>query len=169
MKKILTVFAFISLMVCPVLKAENKIIIDKPNYNLIVVNEENDTIFQAPVCLGKNLGQKTKRGDLKTPEGSFSIKSIENSSGWGHSKSIYGGGYGPYFMRLKVPGNNSIGIHGTNKPETIGRRMSEGCIRLHNEDLVELINFVGLGTEVVVLPDVVVVEETVEDTPEQNP
>lgn len=168
MKYKLTFLAFICLMFFPLLKAENRIIIDKPNFTLTVVNEDNETVFQAPVCLGKNLGQKTKRGDLKTPEGTFSIKTIENSSRWGHSKSIYGGGYGPYFMRLRVPGNNSIGIHGTNKPETIGQRMSEGCIRLHNEDLVELINFVGLGTEVVVLPDVVVMEETMEIAPEVN-
>jgi lipoprotein-anchoring transpeptidase ErfK/SrfK len=43
-------------------------------------------------------------------------------------------------------------IHGTNQPEYIGRAISSGCIRMTNEDAIDLYNRVRLGTPVVVLP-----------------
>jgi lipoprotein-anchoring transpeptidase ErfK/SrfK len=41
-------------------------------------------------------------------------------------------------------------IHGTNRPESIGRFASAGCIRMHNRDIVELYGLVGVGTPVLV-------------------
>lgn len=41
-------------------------------------------------------------------------------------------------------------IHGTNAPETIGRFVSYGCIRMFNEDITELYRLVRIGTRVVV-------------------
>jgi lipoprotein-anchoring transpeptidase ErfK/SrfK len=43
-------------------------------------------------------------------------------------------------------------IHGTNQPEYIGHAISSGCIRLTNEDAIDLYNRVKIGTPVVVLP-----------------
>jgi lipoprotein-anchoring transpeptidase ErfK/SrfK len=43
-------------------------------------------------------------------------------------------------------------IHGTNQPEYIGQAISSGCIRMTNEDVIDLVNRVKLGTIVVVLP-----------------
>ena len=43
-------------------------------------------------------------------------------------------------------------IHGTNQPEYIGRAISSGCIRLTNEDVIDLYNRVKIGATVVVLP-----------------
>jgi lipoprotein-anchoring transpeptidase ErfK/SrfK len=42
-------------------------------------------------------------------------------------------------------------IHGTNQPEYIGASISSGCIRMTNEDAIDLYNRVKLGTVVVVL------------------
>src|SRR5262245_6690378 len=42
-------------------------------------------------------------------------------------------------------------IHGTNQPEYIGHAISSGCIRMTNEDVIDLYNRVKLGTTVVVL------------------
>ena len=42
-------------------------------------------------------------------------------------------------------------IHGTNQPEYIGRAISSGCIRMTNEDVIDLYNRVKIGTIVVVL------------------
>jgi lipoprotein-anchoring transpeptidase ErfK/SrfK len=42
-------------------------------------------------------------------------------------------------------------IHGTNAPETIGGFVSSGCIRLLNEDVIDLYNRVKMGAIVVVL------------------
>jgi len=41
-------------------------------------------------------------------------------------------------------------IHGTNKPESIGKFASYGCIRMHNEDITDLFARVDVGTQVVV-------------------
>ena len=43
-------------------------------------------------------------------------------------------------------------IHGTNQPEYIGQAISSGCIRMTNEDIIDLVNRVKLGAIVVVLP-----------------
>src|SRR5689334_6857102 len=43
-------------------------------------------------------------------------------------------------------------IHGTNQPEYIGQAISSGCIRLTNEDIIDLTNRVKPGAVVVVLP-----------------
>jgi lipoprotein-anchoring transpeptidase ErfK/SrfK len=42
-------------------------------------------------------------------------------------------------------------IHGTNEPETIGTRVSSGCIRLINQDVIDLYDRVHIGSKVVVL------------------
>jgi lipoprotein-anchoring transpeptidase ErfK/SrfK len=42
-------------------------------------------------------------------------------------------------------------IHGTNEPWTIGQNVSSGCIRLTNDDIVDLYNRTPIGTKVVVL------------------
>ncbi len=43
-------------------------------------------------------------------------------------------------------------VHGTNQPEYIGQAISSGCIRMTNEDAIDLSNRVKIGTIVVVLP-----------------
>ena len=42
-------------------------------------------------------------------------------------------------------------IHGTNAPKTIGKAMSSGCIRMLNEDVVELYRMTPIGTRVIVM------------------
>ena len=133
------------------------VVIDKKQLTLTVIDDKNDTIFAAPVCVGKNFGDKQRRGDMRTPEGNFSISQIQDASAWTHDfKDGAGerkGAYGPYFMRLKMPRWTSIGIHGTCFPNSIGTRDSEGCVRLLNEDLVKLHQLVKVGTKVTILPD----------------
>jgi hypothetical protein len=55
-------------------------------------------------------------------------------------------------LRLEVPGHKGIGIHGTHKPESIGTRDTEGCIRLKNDDIADLKTKVNIGMVVIVLP-----------------
>jgi len=43
-------------------------------------------------------------------------------------------------------------IHGTNEPQSIGRAMSSGCIRMLNQDIAELFDNVIIGTPVIVRP-----------------
>ncbi|MBE6298426.1 MAG: L,D-transpeptidase [Bacteroidales bacterium] len=137
--------------------AKNRIIISKKLLHLYVVNEANDTIFDCPVACGINYGNKTRAGDHKTPEGDFTIKMMYDASSWkydfGDGQGMRVGAYGPYFFRLKVPGFNDIGIHGTIFPESIGTRSSRGCIRLKNEDITRLYPLCHTGMRVTIEPD----------------
>jgi lipoprotein-anchoring transpeptidase ErfK/SrfK len=64
-----------------------------------------------------------------------------------------GGESNPLGARALYLGSTAYRIHGTNAPSTIGQRVSSGCIRLHNDDVVDLYKRVRPGTKVVVLPD----------------
>ncbi len=59
------------------------------------------------------------------------------------------GGFGTRFLGLDVPWGQ-YGIHGTNKPESIGSNASHGCIRMSVRDSEELYALVGVGTKVVI-------------------
>ena len=63
-----------------------------------------------------------------------------------------GGPGNPLGARAMYLGNTMYRIHGTNAPQTIGQRVSSGCIRLTNEDVTDLFDRVSLGAKVVVLP-----------------
>jgi len=43
-------------------------------------------------------------------------------------------------------------IHGTNNPATIGKHVSSGCIRMTNDNAIDLYNRVRIGAKVIVLP-----------------
>jgi hypothetical protein len=58
----------------------------------------------------------------------------------------------PLGARALYLGNTVYRIHGTNQPSTIGTFVSSGCIRLTNEDVMDLYSRVRVGTRVVVLP-----------------
>jgi lipoprotein-anchoring transpeptidase ErfK/SrfK len=64
-----------------------------------------------------------------------------------------GGPSNPLGARALYLGNTMYRIHGTNAPATIGTRVSSGCIRMLNEDVIDLYERVTVGTKVVVLPD----------------
>ena len=63
-----------------------------------------------------------------------------------------GGPGNPLGARAMYLGETEFRIHGTNKPDTIGKRVSSGCIRLTNEDVVDLYERVKVGAKVLVLP-----------------
>lgn len=63
-----------------------------------------------------------------------------------------GGASNPLGARAMYLGGTVYRIHGTNAPETIGGRVSSGCIRMLNEDVIDLYARTQIGTKVVVLP-----------------
>lgn len=83
-----------------------------------------------PVAVGTN---KTP-----SPVGEFTI--VE--------KARWGGAFGTRWMRLSVPWG-IYGIHGTNRPDSIGKRASHGCIRLHNRHVEEIYEHIEVGNGVV--------------------
>lgn len=58
-----------------------------------------------------------------------------------------GGILGSRWMGLDIP-DGPYGIHGTNDPSSIGREISNGCIRMYNQDVEDLFNMVKIGTVV---------------------
>lgn len=90
-----------------------------------------------------------------TPEGVFTIVNATDEPG--------DDCYGPRWLGLGVPSEDDrrdpphdprapaglkYGLHGTDRPDSIGGFHSGGCVRLRNEDITELYDLVGLGTTV---------------------
>ena len=63
-----------------------------------------------------------------------------------------GGEGNPMGARAMYLSGSMYRIHGTNAPWTIGSHASSGCIRMANDDVIDLYNRVKVGTKVVVLP-----------------
>ena len=61
-----------------------------------------------------------------------------------------GGPENPMGARALYLGSTLYRIHGSNEPETIGQAVSSGCIRMLNEDVIDLYERVKVGTRVVV-------------------
>jgi lipoprotein-anchoring transpeptidase ErfK/SrfK len=67
-------------------------------------------------------------------------------------RMVAGGPGNPLGARALYIGGTEYRIHGTNDPSSIGKHMSSGCIRLTNDNIVDLYNRVHIGAKVIVLP-----------------
>jgi lipoprotein-anchoring transpeptidase ErfK/SrfK len=61
-----------------------------------------------------------------------------------------GGPENPLGARALYLGSSLYRIHGTNQPWSIGKAVSSGCIRMRNEDVIDLYERIGVGTRVIV-------------------
>jgi lipoprotein-anchoring transpeptidase ErfK/SrfK len=66
-------------------------------------------------------------------------------------RHMEGGPENPLGARAMYLGSSLYRIHGSNEPWTIGTNVSSGCIRMRNEDVIDLYDRVNVGTRVVVL------------------
>ena len=66
-------------------------------------------------------------------------------------RHMEGGPQNPLGARAMYLGSSLYRIHGSNEPWTIGTNVSSGCIRMRNEDVIDLYGRVNVGTKVVVL------------------
>lgn len=66
-------------------------------------------------------------------------------------RHMKGGPENPLGARAMYLGSSLYRIHGSNEPETIGQAVSSGCIRMLNDDVVDLYDRVRVGTKVVVV------------------
>lgn len=76
-----------------------------------------------------------------TPKGTFKIINRAVNPG---------GPFGARWLGLNAP-YGDYGIHGTNNPSSIGKNISNGCIRMHNRDVIELSSMVTIGTAVKII------------------
>lgn len=103
------------------------------------VAQKRLTLFQGE-DLVKQYTIATGAWDTPTPVGIFTIT---------HRFSGRMCGFGTCFLGLNVPWGN-YGIHGTNRPESIGSNASHGCIRMRVADAEELYALVPNGTKVMI-------------------
>lgn len=108
------------------------ILIEVDRKQLFVIHlDSNEIIKKYTIATGKP--------NTPTPLGTFKI--IE--------KAKWGGGFGSRWMGLNAPWGK-YGIHGTNKPGSIGLNASAGCIRMRNKDVEELYSIVDYDTTVAI-------------------
>ncbi|MBU7319785.1 L,D-transpeptidase [Paenibacillus oleatilyticus] len=122
------------------------LLIDKSENRLTVI-VNGRAAYGFPVATGR-----TK--DL-TPTGTFHIVT-KIVKPWYVRKQIPGGDprnpLGTRWMGINVPGSGGYryGIHGTNRPYSIGSSASSGCVRMHNRDVEWLYRHIPLGTAVII-------------------
>lgn len=130
----------------------------KQEHMLFGLDENSRTVFAVwSVATGRVSGQKQRVGDMRTPEGDFTVQRVDDASAWQPYRDKKTGesiGYGPWFIRLKTDPWTGIGIHGTDDDhlDEIGTNASHGCIRMANHSLLELKAMVAPGQRVIVLP-----------------
>jgi lipoprotein-anchoring transpeptidase ErfK/SrfK len=66
-------------------------------------------------------------------------------------RHMEGGPQNPLGARAMYLGSTLYRIHGSNEPWTIGTNVSSGCIRMRNEDVIDLYSRVNVGTRVIVI------------------
>ena len=88
-----------------------------------------------------------------TPTADMIEREPERNAKWaGGMPGGAGNPLGPRAMYLYDNGRDTMfRIHGTTEPHTIGKAVSSGCIRMFNQDVIDLYNRVPVGTKVVVL------------------
>ncbi len=132
------------------------ILVDKGKLTLSLYDVKGMVIMSFPCCCALRYGNKTQRYDSRTPEGVFPVSMIQDSRLWKHDshdgRGQRLGCYGAHFIRLDYPPYHKIGIHGTDEPESLGTRASEGCIRVRNDNLEKLVPYVHVGMPVIIVP-----------------
>jgi L,D-transpeptidase catalytic domain len=99
----------------------------------------NRVVFRAPVGVGT--------ADAPTPTGAYYVRNRLT-----RYRSAF---YGPVAFGTSArstltdwPAGGFVGIHGTNHPELLPGRVSHGCIRMRNEDIITLARLMPVGTPV---------------------
>ncbi|MFG6147422.1 L,D-transpeptidase family protein [Halobacillus sp. B23F22_1] len=129
----------LGLIAVPVEAAENEAIIINKSNNQLAFFEKGRLQKVFPVATGSTKSL--------TPEGKFSLVNKVKNRPW-YKGNIPGGDprnpLGARWLGIEVPGDwghtsgNTYGVHGTNKPSSIGTFASSGCIRMYNQDVIWL-------------------------------
>lgn len=118
------------------------ILIDKSD-NTLALKANGEVVKVYPVSTGK---------DNSSPIGQFTIKYRYTDPVWFHKGDIVPANDPKNFLGTRWLGFDlpKYGIHGTIEPERIGQQVSSGCIRMRNEDVQELYDYVAIGTKVTI-------------------
>ncbi len=140
-------------------KYDRFIVVDKRTMKVLLYDRYGRLEREYKMACARHFGTKHKKGDMRTPEGFFSVEGVYDSTDWvfvddNGKRSNRKGEFGPRFIRLAIPITWNIGIHGTCAPWSLGGRVSHGCIRISNDDILELVNLVEKGMPVIVSPGI---------------
>lgn len=129
--------------------ANNRIVLDLGDRRVYLYND-SELVNSFPVAIGA--------AETPTPTGEFEVSQLVVNPVW----------QSPWTGEVRSPGPNSalglrwiefasnsegvFGFHGTPTVESIGQAASNGCVRMHNADVVELFAQVAIGTTVSVVP-----------------
>jgi len=118
-----------------------RLVVDVERLTAILLRDGR-AIFQAPIGVGK--------AGSPTPKGQFYVRDMLTD----YRSPFYGPVAFGTSARSDVltdwPRGGYVGIHGTNTPALLPGRVSHGCIRLRNEDIVELARLMPVGTPVTI-------------------
>ena len=122
--------------------------IDKNRLRLYLYKGDKTILKTYRVAIGRKNGPKKSRTDLITPSGLFRIRRIiQDATQLVYDPKWFGepgkpqkGAYGAKLISFYNPWQ--IAIHGTNSPSSIGKRVTHGCVRLRNKDIIELVTYV---------------------------
>ncbi len=84
------------------------------------------------------MGAKLKHPDWYAPDG--------NRYAYGDPKNVLG----DYFVKFEHPSFTGFGVHGTPDVDSIGRRASQGCIRMRDTDIREFFEIMPRGCQVAI-------------------
>ncbi|SDI39098.1 L,D-transpeptidase catalytic domain [Alteribacillus persepolensis] len=129
----------------PVPESGDPYIIINKQINQLGYVENGELAYVYHVATGKT--------EELTPEGEFTV-TVKAIRPYYRKLNIKGGDpknpLGSRWIGFDADNTNGriYGIHGTNRPESIGRYISNGCIRMKNEEVNELFDQVEIGTKV---------------------
>lgn len=129
-----------------------RIMINLASTSLTLYKDDN-VLYEFPIAVGKVA--------TPTPCGKFKILEKEVNPSWQDPKDlkkiVESGPANPLGYRWMCF-YEEYGMHGTNAPWAIGSYVSNGCVRMHNEDSEILFDLVPVGTPVIIYYDRVTVE-----------
>lgn len=119
------------------------ILADK-SQNILILKSDEEVIKTYIVATGKN---------NSTPVGIFKITTKLINPTWFKAGAVFPAGspeniLGSRWLGFDLP---SYGIHGTTEPHSIGRQVTQGCVRMLNSEVEELYTIVPVGTEVTIV------------------
>jgi lipoprotein-anchoring transpeptidase ErfK/SrfK len=119
------------------------ILVDKSN-NILLLKSDEEIIKTYIVATGKN---------NSTPIGTFKITTKLLNPTWFKAGAVVPPGslenvLGTRWMGFDLAG---YGIHGTTEPRSLGKQVTEGCVRMANPEVEELYTIVPVGTEVTIV------------------
>jgi lipoprotein-anchoring transpeptidase ErfK/SrfK len=126
-----------------VTRAVFSIIVDK-SQNILLLKSDDEVLKTYTVSTGIN---------NSTPTGTFKIVNKLINPTWFKAGAVIPPGspknvLGSRWLGFDLTG---YGIHGTNNPTVLGKQITQGCIRMSNQDVEELYTIVPLNTEVIIL------------------